>query len=246
MRTGSIAMVGVVAAPAVGGVLASQDFEGNSLTTQRVYTDGSTFGTDAGTFSDSGSGLGWTTSWTQTLSFAGPSTGNSTTGDVIGVADNSFSRNDLSGAGNASNYFLADDVDGTLMLSFDTVDATGAAGLALVFDWAAADDGYEAGDFFRVRVNGDVVFEVAGNDLDGDSSNGALPAPSFSGQFVTESVDLSAYDGQMLDIDIEFKSNAAGEDFGFDNLFVTAVPLPGGGLLAGVGLAAVVSRRTRR
>lgn len=246
MRTGSIAMVGVVAAPAVGGVLASQDFEGNSLTTQRIYVDGSGLGTDAGTFSDSGSGLGWTTSWTQTFGFTGPSTGNPASGDVIGVADNSFSRNDLSGAGNASRFFLADDVDGTLLLSFDAVDATNAAGLVLLFDWAAGDTGFEDGDFFRVLVNGDVVFEVAGDDLDGDSSNGALPAPAFSGQFVTETVDLSAYDGQMLNIDVEFSNTAFGEDFGFDNMFVTAVPLPGAGGLAFAGLAGVLARRGRR
>lgn len=174
-------------------------------------------------------------------------------GDVLGVVDpatplGSFLSGsvDLLGednegapaAGVDGQFFNADDTDGAVILTFDPVDTAGFGALELSFDLAIESLGFEeVSDKFEVLVNGQTVFALVGDDLE---------APKFADAFATETIDLSAFDGQVVTIQAVFATNTDPEDIGFDNLLLTGrVPEPGAAGLAGVVTLVPWLRRRR-
>ena len=234
-----------------GDVLASQDFEGNTLSlgipadniaiALGWYTDPGGYNIP-GLNHDSGVGLPWTSS-TSSVHPTGVAFNASDGGDIIGVVvdDNKDfgTTNGLAGApGQTGNFYLVEDADSTWTLDFDPVDATGHQNLMLSFTWGIDNDGggsvagsnFEVDDFIEVTVNGTSVFKVdgAGDHILGDAVGGLddLDAP-YINAFTPETVDISAFDGQMLDINFSVANNTAPEDIAFDNLEVTGDPATG-------------------
>lgn len=239
----SLAAAGfLMSAPALAIPIASQDFEGNTLA--RGITAGNQLGTAPGTFADN-SGLSWTASYLAGPNGSGGPIVGIEGGDLIGVvnsgitdAPNGNGFNNLSGATNATgNWFHVDDVDGTLQLDFETVDASSYENLTFDFDWAVADASFEGNDFFEILINGTSIFRVADNDLE------TTPA---SNNFGGPTLDISGFDGSMLDVVVLMSMNSSAEDMGFDNLLISGdligtgdpVPLPAAVWLFGGALAA--------
>ncbi len=255
----SLLVVSVIPATATAStVLAMQDFEGNSLTFGLDGTGddaadmaaNASFGTTAlGTFFDSGLGLAWTATFEDSANGTdSPIDVGGEGGDVIGVVDvsvdsaiNGTGSVDLVEATNITgNWFNVDDADGNIVLSFETVDATGFLDLTFDFDWAANSTGYEDADFFDISINGESIFNVSGD---------ALESGPFVDNFAGPTLDISAFDDSLLDIVVTFSTSAGGEDIGFDNLLVsgTVIPEPSSIVLAGLGgvALAVVGLRKR-
>ena len=206
-------------------VIASQDFEGNTTATGTTTTI--VFPTDPGLIFD-GTGLGWTVT----------TSGNPVVnegGDLIGVVNSTITSATNGNGGNdhanstgaTGNYFLADDVDSTVSLTFDTVNAQNATGLSLSFSWAVESSGYESSDFFSIAVNNQIIFDVSGDDLE---------SGVFVDNFADVVLDLSAFDNQDLNIVVGFSNSASSEDIAFDNLVISGdvigeVPVPAAALL---------------
>ncbi|MEL6107710.1 MAG: PEP-CTERM sorting domain-containing protein [Planctomycetota bacterium] len=236
-----VAMIAVAcsASWAFGGTMtiASQDFESNSLSSGTSSNTG--FTSSTGVAFD-GLGLGWTASITN-----GPISG-SDSSDLIGVVNEtvasgpgSGSDNNLQTATNRNgNWYHVDDADGTFALTFSPVDTTGFSSLMFDFAWAFAPSTYEASDFFRVSVNGTNVFEATEPVLDVTSN---------ANQFTDVSLDLSAFDGQVLDIVFSVSNNAGGEDIGFDSLVLSgSVPEPSAFACFAIGCLGLGAIRRRR
>ncbi|MDG2381636.1 MAG: PEP-CTERM sorting domain-containing protein [Pirellulaceae bacterium] len=165
--------------------------------------------------------------------------------------------NGLAGAtGQTGNFYVVEDSDSTWTVAFDPVDATGFTDLLLNFTWAIDNDGggstagsnFEESDFIEVTVNGESVFKVDGaGDYDvGDAVGGLddLDAP-YINAFTPENIDISAYDGQILNISFAIANNSAPEDIAFDNVMVTSVPEPGSLTLLVLGSLLLFFRRQR-
>ena len=244
------AAVVLTAVHAHAATIAAQDFEGNSTATGTFSNDFPN--DDPGLLFDSGVGLGWSVSFSDTRGTGetGPVAGGDG-GDLIGVvnagiasATNGNGNNDNSNsAGATGNFFNSDDGDGAILLAFDQIDATGFENLMLDFTWAVESTGYESTDVFDVSVNGTSVFNVSGDDL---VSGGFVDA------FAAVSVDLTAFDMSLLDIVVSFDNNSSSEDMAFDNLVVsgdavggTDVPLPASALLLLSALGALAATRRR-
>ena len=234
-------------------IIASQDFEDNSLSrgipaeatavALDIYDDTTGVYTMPGLGFDSGVGLGWTYS-TDAATPEGVTRGNDN-GDVIGVfIDDSKdfgTTNGLAGApGQTGAFYLVEDADSTWTVAFDPVDTTGFTDLMLSFTWGIDNDGggstagsnFEGSDFIDVTVNGDSVFKVDGvGDFHLDDATGGLDDldADYINAFTPENIDISALDGQILNISFAIANNAAAEDIAFDNVMVSgmAAELPG-------------------
>ena len=246
LTLGSAILAFGLAQDAQGVVIASQDFEGNSTSegipaegtavSLGFYDDTTGVYTMPGLGFDSGVGLGWTHS-TSAPPPEGVTPG-SDAGDVIGVVSNSSPKtygtsNGLAGAaGESGNYYVVEDGDGTWTVAFDPVDASNYQNLMLSFTWAVDNDGggSTAGSNFEVTVNGVSVFKVdgAGDHFDGSAAGGLddLDGP-YINAFAAENIDISAFDGQILNISFAIANNTAPEDIAFDNLEVSGVPATG-------------------
>ena len=248
-------------------IIASQDFEGNSLSrgipsesvavANGIYDDTTGVYTMTGLGFDSNQGLGWSYS-TDASTPEGVTRGNDA-GDVIGVMiDNSKdygTSNGLAGAtGQTGNFYVVEDADSTWSVTFDPVDASGYDNLMLSFTWAIDNDGggstagsnFEESDFIDVTVNGVSVFKVdgAGDDVLGDAVGGLddLDAP-YINAFTQENIDISAFDGQILNVSFAIANNAAPEDIAFDNVIISSVPEPASLSLLMLGALALVWRK---
>ncbi|MEM8781346.1 MAG: PEP-CTERM sorting domain-containing protein [Planctomycetota bacterium] len=224
-------------------VIASQDFEGNSLTVGVTPATVSGFGTTlTGTFFDSGLGTPWT------LAAAGGSTGTDG-GDLIGIADATLGTggdavdsipgvfNDLSDAAGIHGQFLAvEDSDTEITLTFDTIDATAFTDLTLGFTWAVESDGFEDGDVFDISINGTSVFNVGGDDLETGPFVDAFVGPA--------ALDISTFDNSLLDVVVTIANNSGSEDIGFDSFSISGVPEPAAAGLLGLGALAMIRRRS--
>ena len=231
-----------------GAVIASQDFEGNTVSrgiprddsaiSQGWYDETNGY-TKVGLGFDSGVGLGWTHSTDAIYPVGVAPVASSDNGDVIGVVvDNQKdfgTTNGLSGApGQTGNFYLVEDADSTWTVAFDPVDASDYQDLELSFTWAIDNDGggstagsnFEESDFIEVTVNGVSVFKVdgAGDYFLGDAVGGLddLDAP-YINAFTPEDIDISAFDGQILNINFVIANNTAPEDIAFDNLEVSGI-----------------------
>ncbi|WP_428387737.1 hypothetical protein [Mucisphaera sp.] len=235
-------LLSALATPAFAITIASQDFEGNTLAD--IITQDTDLGTAAGTFFDSSSGLGWSVSITNNANGSNGPISGTENGDLIGVVNNSVtSSNDLTDAGNTTNWFHADDVDGLLLLTFDPIDATNYTDLTLTFDWAANDaTGFELADTFAVQVNGIEQFSVSGDDLESTISD----TKAFTDNFAPVSLDLSAFNQSEINIVVSFSNNAGDEDLAFDNLQLTGnlIPTPAAFTAGLLGLGTLLLRRS--
>ena len=265
----AVIVLAIASSPASATTIAAQDFEGNSLSrgipseatavSLGFYDDVTGVYTMTGLGFDSGVGLGWTYSTNAAIP-EGVTKGNDA-GDVIGVfMDNSRdygTSNGLYGAtGQTGSFYVVEDADSTWTVSFDPVDTTGFTDLQLGFTWAIDNDGggstagsnFEESDFIDVTVNGVSVFKVdgAGDYAVGDAVGGLddLDAP-YINAFTPENIDISAFDGQILNISFAIANNAAPEDIAFDNVMVTGVPEPGSLSLLVLGCLSLFFRRRR-
>lgn len=228
-------------------IIASQDFEGNSLSrgipaegvavALGIYDDTTGVYTMPGLGFDSGEGLGWTYSTNAAIP-EGVTKGNDN-GDVIGVFidDNKDfgTTNGLAGApGQTGAFYLVEDADSTWTVAFDPVDATGFTDLMLSFTWGIDNDGggstagsnFEVNDFIDVTVNGNSVFKVDGaGDFHLEDATGGLDDldAEYINAFKQEEIDISAFNGQILNISFAIANNAAPEDIAFDNVMVSGV-----------------------
>ena len=215
---------------------------------------------------DSGVGLGWTYS-TDAATPEGVTKGGDS-GDVIGV----FMNNDRDygtsnglclvangcsgngGVGQTGNFYVVEDADSTWTVTFDPVDTAGYQDLTLDFTWAVDNDGgghtagsnFEETDFIDVHVNGNSVFfkNGVGDHILGDAVGGLndLNAP-YINNWAPESVDISAFDGQILNISFAIANNTAPEDIAFDNVTVFGVPEPASLSLLVLGSLLLVRRQ---
>ena len=205
---------------------------------------------------DSGTGLPFTHS-TDAEVPQGVTQGNDA-GDVIGVfMDNDkdygtsngacLPENGCSGAtGQTGNFYIVEDADSTWTVTFDAVDTAGYSNLQLDFTWAVDNDGggstagsnFESSDFIDVTVNGTTVFykDGTGDHVLGDAVGGLddLDAP-YINNWTPESVDISAFDGEVITVAFNIRNNAAPEDIAFDNVAIKGVPEPSSLLLLLVG-----------
>ncbi|MEO1527336.1 MAG: PEP-CTERM sorting domain-containing protein [Planctomycetota bacterium] len=225
-------------------MIASQDFETNSLTVGVDSSDDATSFPNIEGIAFDGSGLGWTASISSS-----PIVGNDS-GDLIGVVNSSVlngpgastasSPNNLRDATNISgNWFHVADSDGVVSIAFDTIDTTGFTDLMLEFSWANNASSYEGSDVFEVFVNGSTEFVRSGDDLETGAQIDS---------FDTVSLDLSAFDGQAIDLVFSIVNSASNEDIGFDNVALsgTMVPEPASFACFAIGLGLTFARRRRR
>ena len=246
---------------ATAELIAWQDFQLNTLVTSPIDGSGgsasdaaanASFGTTApGTVFDSGQGLAWVASYADGNSGSGGPISGNDAGDLIGVVDeNTFPGaqpsipglgNDLFDAGNRpATWFHSEDGDGLISLAFAAIDITGLTNLSMSFLWAANQAGsWESEDSIQVLVNDTVVFSRVGSELD--------LGLGFT-DFQLEDIDLSAFEGESLEITVNFESNGGAEDLGFGDLqvFGTAIPSPGSMAIIGVGGLALVARQRLR
>ena len=269
LATGVLAIASSSASAQI--VIASQDFEGNTLSrgipaehiavALGIYDDTTGVYTMPGLGFDSGVGLGWTYSTDAPTPEGVTVGGNGDAGDVIGVViDNSKdfgTTNGLSGApGQTGAFYLVEDADSTWTVAFDPVDASSFRDLTLSFTWGVDNDGgggpagpgsnFEIDDFIDVTVNEISVFRMdgAGDYILGDATGGLddLDAP-YINAFAQENVDISAFDGQILNISFAIANNTAPEDIAFDNVTVFGVPEPASLSLLVLGSLLLVRRQ---
>ncbi|MEM8944827.1 MAG: PEP-CTERM sorting domain-containing protein [Planctomycetota bacterium] len=271
ITTSALVLVGSHASAAT--VIASQDFEGNSLSrgipaeatavSMGFYNDVTGVYTMPGLSWDSSTGLPFTHS-TNAATPEGVTQG-SDSGDVIGVFmnnDRDFGTsngaceptNGCTGAtGQTGNFYIVEDADSTWTVTFDAVDTAGYSNLQLDFTWAVDNDGggstagsnFETSDFIDVTVNGTTVFfkDGTGDHVLGDAVGGLddLNAP-YINNWAPESVDISAFDGQVITVAFNIANNAAPEDIAFDNVVISGVPEPSSLLLLLIGSLAGAAR----
>lgn len=230
-----------------GVMIAAQDFEGNTLANGITSNAEFNSPTEPGLVFD-GSGLGWNVSFVDTRGTGetGPIDGNEG-GDSVGVVNGLSALPDGNGTISISTgtrtgqWFHWDDVDGAIYLAFDAVDTAGFENVTLSFSWSATTSTYEPGDEFDISINAISVFNVAGDDLDTTIARN---------NFVTVDLDLSAFDGDVLNIVVRGDSNASAEDYGFDNLVIMGdivqVNAPSTLALFGLGLCGLAGLRRRK
>ena len=109
-----------------------------------------------------------------------------------------------------------------------------------------AGSNFEETDFIDVHVNGNSVFfkNGVGDHIVGDAVGGLndLNAP-YINNWAPESVDISAFDGQILNISFAIANNTAPEDIAFDNVTVFGVPEPASLSLLVLGSLLLVRRQ---
>ncbi|MEM9753569.1 MAG: hypothetical protein AAF916_09310 [Planctomycetota bacterium] len=232
-------------------VIASQDFEGNTLSrgipADRIAIALEWYDPVTGIYDipglgfDSDVGLGWTFDTDATPPVGTAPDALSDNGDVIGVVFDDTkdfgTTNGLFGApGQTGNFYLVEDADSTWTVTFDTFDTAGFSDLELSFTWGIDNDGggvpagagsnFEDDDFIEVTVNGTSVFRVdgTGDFSAGDATGGLddLDAP-YINAFAPETVDLSAFDGQILEVAFIIANNTAPEDIAFDNVAISGI-----------------------
>ena len=244
LASGVLAIAGASASAEV--TIAAQNFDENTLSrgipAEHIavalgFYDDTTGVYDVPGLGFDGEGLGWTY-FTDASTPEGVTRGNDA-GDVIGVVmDDSKdfgTTNGLFGApGQTESFYLVEDADSTWTVAFDPVDTSGYKNLMLSFTWGVDNDGggvpagpgsnFEVDDYIEVTVNGVSVFKMdgAGDYSLGDATGGLddLDAP-YINAFAPENVDISAFDGQILNINFAIANNTAPEDIAFDNVLIS-------------------------
>ncbi len=256
----SVVLPGLIVAAFAGSlsaqdVIAAQSFESPqsanavfTATDQLNFIDPTTGEITGGTSHVfDGDGLGWTLFWENSFGLtafttrsgldgtvAGPLTSVDGSADAIGVETSGDFEDDfdISSGLDGSRAFLAEDVDGTLSIVFDAIDASLYQSLELSF---------------RIVSRGsDVDLLVNGTDLSGQLGEIEVENGSGDPAFVSKIIDLSAFDGSGT-LEIEFAiTNQGSNDFvGLDAIEVSGVliPAPSAACLALAGIATGLRRR---
>jgi len=221
--------------------------------TDHILTNQNTPGTNVGTvaYTSTGGELGFTTRFSPT-DFTGAN--GLSDGDEIGVSTQS---DDVGGYTDGVQGYKAEDIDGLLTVTFDTVNLTGFANSYVSLDIWTADTGWEddngdtgttglVGDSLRISLLfGDstelVLFDNAGTDLDDLFDE---PGNPIEGAWATLVGDLSGQTSATLSV--AFASNAGSEEIYLDNIFFTdvnPVPEPSSALLGLLGAGFALRRR---
>ncbi len=156
-----------------------------------------------------------------------------TDGDFVGATN--FAGQVGAFTDGVQGYELSD-ADGTMGLSFDTVNFAGSWGMSM--DIFVNESGWEADDSIHiwVEVDGGTTVDLintTGSDIDDLGIEAA---------WMTLNIDLSSYTTATLFVELE--SNSGSENLYLDNVVFSAVPTPGAFALLGLG--GLVGARRRR
>ncbi len=156
-----------------------------------------------------------------------------TDGDFVGVTN--FTGTVGAFTDGVQGYEMSD-ADGTMGMSFDTVNFVGSWNVSL--DLYVQTTGYESDDSIRIWITGDGgvtdLMNTAGSDINDLGIEGAWMNLSF---------DLSLYTNATLHVELE--SNSGSESIYLDNVqFTSTIPAPGA--VALLGLGGLVATRRRR
>tara|TARA_R110002073_G_scaffold118918_6_gene259490 strand:+ start:6248 stop:6967 length:720 start_codon:yes stop_codon:yes gene_type:complete len=156
-----------------------------------------------------------------------------TDGDFVGATN--FAGQVGAFTDGVQGYELSD-ADGTMGLSFDTVNFAGSWGMSM--DIFVNESGWEADDSIHIWVEVD-----GGTTLDLINTTGSdIDDLGIEAAWQSLSVDLSSYTTATLFVELE--SNSGSENLYLDNVVFSAVPTPGA--LALLGLGGLVGARRRR
>ena len=128
------------------------------------------------------------------------------------------------------------DADGTMGMSFDTVNHAGAWNMSM--DLYVQETGWESDDSIHIwmQVDGGVTVDIL-NTIGGDVNDLFI-----EGAWLTLDIDLSAYTEATLFVELE--SNSGSESIYLDNVSFATIPAPGAAALLGLG--GLVGLRRRR
>ncbi|MEM5563700.1 T9SS type A sorting domain-containing protein [Psychroserpens sp. AS72] len=138
-------------------------------------------------------------------------------GDSFGVAS---AASFVSGIGFAppegGQGFYMQDVDGTILMSFDVVDLAGTTNPQFSMSYILEATGYEADDFVKISIK---FTDCASSTLDLLNTIGSdINDLGIEDSWNTLSADLSAYTGCKAQLLVEFSSNSTAEELGIDGI----------------------------
>jgi len=225
-----------LAGTASAGVIASTSFENAMVDGQYVDTGDAAVDHDlvnnAGQsvvdFTADGTEMGFDAYYRNTRSDVGL-----TDGDFVGAT--SFTGTVGSFTDGVQGYEMQD-ADGTMGMSFDTVNFAGAWSVSL--DLFVQTTGWETDDSIHIwaEVDGGSTVDIL-NTIGSDVNDRGI-----EGAWMSLNLDLSAYTTATLFVELE--SNSGSESIYLDNVSFRAVPTPGA--VALLGLGGLVGARRRR
>ena len=205
----------------------------------------SSFGTVA--FTASGGEIGFSTRFVPT-DFTG--TNGLSDGDEIGV---STQADDNGGFTHGVQGFKMEDVDGTLITTFDTVDLTGFSASYLSLDiwvnstgWELENSGALMGDALKITAAFEDLSVATLVDTTGEDPDDVwgTPGAPVEGEWTQLTADLSGHTSVTLAV--EFSSNAGSEEIYLDNIVFSdtaPIPEPTSALLSLIGSVFLIRRR---
>ena len=230
------ALAALAGTASAGTVIASTSFENATVDGQYVDLGDASMDHDlvnnAGQsmvdFMNDGSEMGYDAYYRNTRSDVGL-----TDGDFVGVT--SFTGQVGAFTDGAQGYELSD-ADGTMGLSFDTVNFAGSWGMTM--DIFVNESGWEGDDSIHiwVEVDGGTTIDLM-NTIGQDIDDLGIEAA-----WMTLNIDLSSYTAATLFVELE--CNSGSENLYLDNVVFAAVPTPGAFALLGLG--GLVGARRRR
>ncbi|WP_047550042.1 T9SS type A sorting domain-containing protein [Psychroserpens sp. Hel_I_66] len=138
-------------------------------------------------------------------------------GDNFGVAT---AASFVSGIGLAppegSQGFYMQDVDGTVLMSFDVVDLAGTTNPQFSMNYILETTGYELEDFVKISIK---FTDCASSTIDLLNSVGSdINDLGIEGSWNTLSADLSTYSSCKAQLLVQFSSNSTAEELGIDGI----------------------------
>ncbi|MBO6605641.1 T9SS type A sorting domain-containing protein [Psychroserpens sp.] len=196
-----------------------QYFDADNVTVHELANYNAPCGLIYVTESTSGAVLGYTT----TLDPTTPNGPNGfSDGDFFGVGTAAFFTSEIAAAPpEGSQAFFMEDPDGTVTMSFDSVDLSGTSNPQFSMQYILEATSWELDDFLRVTISITdcassttvTVLDTAGQDIDN---------LGIEDVWNTLNSDLTAYVGCNAALTITFSSNSAAEELGLDNIQFTA------------------------